>query len=303
MAAALALLGLVAAAAEPAPRLDEDRPVLTRREVAAMTPEALTRKLFGDMAGMLYPVPSRLPEAGQRLRRGWLESLEFLARPRRASRAGICETDALRVAFEPAWPRILAMPTPDRAKTAPKEAPAPATAGTGAPRSIIDDLPVQPRRITMSTRYFVHDVRLARRNEPPEEDAGPDLEAACASIDPREKPPIFASSDHDVGKGVELLSSLIDAARSGRLPAPAECRDHQGARLTEQRCRTMLGQLDVDALLAVDIIGKCADGRPELFCVRLDLRWETNLRFEMEPGKARPLRILLEPAPDLNEII
>ena len=303
MAAALALLGLAAVAAAPAPRPDDHGPVLRRSEVAAMTPETLTRKLLGDMAQILYLVPFRLPQPRDRLRLEWLGPLDFLTRPRRASRAGLCETDALRVTFEYAWPRIVAIPSDPVVSADRREALAPPGEGTTKPPLIVDDYPLQPRRITMSTRYFVHDRGMARRNEPPEEEARAELDAACAAIDPRDKPPIFAGFDHEAGQGVELLSALIDAARAGRLPPPAECSDRQGARLADEECLNQLRQLDVDALISVDTIAKCVPAMPERYCVRLGLRWDRVLNFEMAPGKQKPLRIHLAPEPSLEEVI
>ncbi|TFI57253.1 hypothetical protein E2493_16255 [Sphingomonas parva] len=269
-------------------------PTLTRREVQAMTPDALTGKLFGDMAGMLYPVPYAIPERRRSARRSWLTSLEFLTRPRATYRAGVCETDALRVEFVPAIVRVMPERSPaQRSPTHERTAPAPHDGAA--------DWPVEPRRITLRTRYFVQDAALARRDEPPGEGQSGALDVACAAIDPRERPPIFAGSEHEAASGVRLLSSLIDDNRR-RGTMPLECIDLSGARLGNEACRNAIRALDVDALIDVQTIAKCT-AEPDVYCVRLGLRWDRDLRFEMRQGIASPLRAVLRALPSVDEVI
>ncbi|HYI47367.1 MAG TPA: hypothetical protein VEX35_02780 [Allosphingosinicella sp.] len=263
-AAALLTLFL---AAQPAPA--REAPTLTREQVRTMSPEELTRRLFGDgaLAGLVFA--QRRFDSG---RRPWipLYSLTFLTRPRGTYRAGVCETDHLTVLFEP------------------------------RPYSLGEDPPVRPRRIQVSTSYFVRDLALARAERVPDETERVTHDLACAEIDPRSAGIIVADGEMQVTRALALVGDLIAAAGAGRSTAPLLCRDGEGRPAAEAECLAMLARLHADKIGYVQLIERCAEQDPGLYCQRIET-WEAGtdegyvIQFELRRGNPAPVRIIVEP--------
>lgn len=97
LAAALILFAAsgVAAAQQPRP--------LTRGDIRDLSDEQLSRRLFGDIGAIMFPI--RYPEPASEARMP-LQALQFMSRPRISHRAGICETDRVTVFFQLAPPLL-----------------------------------------------------------------------------------------------------------------------------------------------------------------------------------------------------
>ncbi len=268
VAALLALL-LAAQPAPVPPPAEAQR--LTRERVGAMSPEALTRRLFGDgaLAGLVYPLPRF-----DAMRRRWmpLHSLTFLTRPRATHRAGVCETDWLTVYFEP------------------------------RPFALGEDPPVRPRRVGVSTGYFVSDLASARADRVPEGGARWEQDAACAAVDPRQANLIVADDEMHVTGAMELVGDLIAAAGAGRTAAPLLCRDSEGRPVAEAACLAQLARLHADKIGYVQLLERCGEPGAGLYCQRIET-WEAGagadegyvILFELRRGNPAPVRIVVDP--------
>lgn len=263
---AAALLTLLLAA-QPAPAREAQ--TLTREQVLTMSPEELTRRLFGDgaLSGLVF-AQRRLDPGSRR----WmpLYSLTFLTRPRGTYRAGVCETDHLTILFEP------------------------------RPLSPGEDPPVRPRRIQVSTSYFVRDLALARADRVPDEAGRVEDDLACAEMDPRDADIIVADGEMQVTRALALVGDLIAAAGAGRTPAPLICRDSEGRPAAEAECLAMLSRLHADKIGYVQLVERCAEQDPRLYCERIET-WEAGtdegyvIQFELRRGDPAPVRIIVDP--------
>jgi len=263
---AAALLALLLAA-QPAPARETQ--TLTREQVRTMSPEELTRRLFGDgaLAGLVFA--QRRFDSG---RRRWmpLYSLTFLTRPRGTYRAGVCETDHLTILFEP------------------------------RPLSPGEDPPVRPRRIQVSTSYFVRDLALARADRVPDETGRVADDRACAEIDPRNADIIVADDEMQVTRALALIGDLIAAAGAGRTTAPLICSDGEGRPAAEAECLAMLARLHADKIGYVQLLERCGEPGAGLYCQRIET-WEAGtdegyvIQFELRRGNPAPVRIIVDP--------
>lgn len=231
--AALAVLVLAGGAALAA----RDAAPLTKNSVRAMAPDALTRRLFGEVAPIMLPVADRVRPGGrptQPLRR-----LTFLTVPHAANIEGMCQTQVVVVEFEPAGP--LAGP----------------------------DTPVRPRRIRSAPAYFVRDQARLRAAHAGEAEDERRVDMACAAIDPRRVHTISARNDYQVGPALRLMLDVAEAARAGRPLVPLDCSAimENGARLTEAQCLAEFARLGVDQVFS---IWPCDPPPGALVCHRLD---------------------------------
>jgi hypothetical protein len=271
MPAALAL-ALIAATAQPSPFPDEGG-TLTRAEVRTMSPEALTRRLFGDLARVMFPQPYYDPPRTGRLRSEPLHALSFLTRPYRTGLAGVCQTNMFFVGFEIAL---------------------------GA---LGEDPPVQPSRVQMFDHiYFVSDLALARGGEMTEDAAaGPD----CTRVDPRTVTIIAAGSEGIVVGAVQRFADLLDGARVGRVAAALDCRDQSGAVLSEAACLAMLAHYRAERIHVIGDLPGCGRNATDAYCERIETSLDDQAEhleivFETPHGDGPdivPSRIRVAPVP------
>jgi hypothetical protein len=209
--------------------------ILTKNQVRAMAPDAVTRRLFGGLSPLILPIPDR-GQPGVRPTRP-LRSLSFLTRPSSTNWDGICQSEMIGVEFEPAGP--------------------PAGADTR----------VRPRRFASETYYFVPDPARLRPERPPEdaEDEDPArrhgrwvarADAACTGVDPRRVQLINARQPYHLF-ALPLLLDLADDARAGRPTVPLDCSgvSPRGAPLGEAQCRARFAALRIGT---IDMAADCS---------------------------------------------
>ncbi|HEX8642592.1 MAG TPA: hypothetical protein VF702_01615 [Allosphingosinicella sp.] len=266
LAVASALGTGTAAARQPEP------PTITRAELRAMSDEEVGRRLFGDIGAIMHLI--RFAEPDETEARHPVRGLQFLSRPRGTYRIGICETDRVTVYFEPAR-------------------------GPGLPRDA-----ARPRRIQVSTNYFVRDVGLARQHRAPDNDrnAGEEhrLDSACAEIDPRGANIVIAANEQEVADAVVLLADLAAAVSAGRIAIPVDCSEMLGAVTSSADCLAHLERIEPGGSFSVQIIPGCYAGDPALFCRRIELFGGSERRallFEFRRGSLLPVRIALSIVP------
>ncbi|MEA3015381.1 MAG: hypothetical protein QOI38_103 [Sphingomonadales bacterium] len=257
--AATLLLALAAiGAAVPA----SAQPPLTHAEARRLPPDRLARRVFGDLARTLLPVPLAAPN-------GWggdvLRDMLFLTPAQYAGEAGLCATDQLVVRFEPVGPL------------------------DGA------DTPVRARRMELSTEYFVRDLGRIVAPVPAEDDEEEQRreERACAAADPRSFTRIRAQEGAIVVQGLRLASAVIRAAREGRALVPIACRldDSEREASLQPDCLADIAALRLDR---VNLIGDCYDPAvPGTPCFDLS-DWSTQLRIWVRPGSQEPVRAAIE---------
>jgi hypothetical protein len=256
------LLAATSAASQP------PRP-LTRAELRDLTDEQLSRRLFGDIGAIMYPIRYRGVASEPRMP---LQALQFMSRPRISHRVGICETDRVTVYFEPASPLL---------------------AADG----------VQPRRFELSTNYFVRDAALAREHRPPDLDGGRErwrLDRDCAEVDPRRTNLAIAGDAHDVATAVVLVSDLAAAARRGRLAIPAECRDRGDEAVPEAECKAELAGADPTESIAIQHNSGFYRNDPAVYCRRIEFFQRSEGRsflFEFPVASREPSRVTVTSVP------
>jgi hypothetical protein len=259
------ILLLLAAAA---PAISQQPRPLTQADLRDLSDEQLSRRLFGDIGAIMFPIRYRA-DAGEA--RTPIRALQFMSRPRVSHRAGICETDRVTVHFEL------------------------------APLPLVDG--VQPRRFELSTNYFVQDAALARQHRPPDLEDGRErfgLDSACAAVDPRQANISVAGDAHDVATAVVLVSDLAAAARSGRIAIPVECRERGGESVPEAECRAELARLDPSEPMYVQHIAGCYRSDPAVYCRRIEFFQRSEGRsflFEFPIAGREPARVTVESIP------
>jgi len=266
-----ALLALLLAAA-PAWAAPEPAPLNWAR-LRQMTPEAISRQLFGDLGQIMYLQPGQIP-ATDSFRRPFRD-LRFLSRPRASYRAGVCETDWVTVEFR--W----------------------------APGALGPDPAMRPRRIEVTTQFIVQNLAEARGGGPVVEEALARLETACAAIDPRDVQPIIATTAFDVTGTVAPLADLIEAARAGRALAPLECLGEDGEARGEAECLRELARLQPDKMFHAWLSAGCDRNETGLYCRNasvFDFGSAVEIRFEFRRGSAAPTRVFVKPALDTSSI-
>ena len=237
-------------------------------------PEEITRRLFGDMSRIMYPVYPR----GQRSSgsRGVM-ALHFYTRPYGAGLSGICQTDLVIVMFEMA-PGFLRR----------------------------DDPPVQPARIAMYDNiYFVGDLARAREGEV-------DHEPSCSNIDPRTVPHINASRSGEVTDAVQDFADLLDGARGGRAGVALDCHNLQGEPIDDRSCVALLARYRPERIHIIHNVPGCGRAATDSRCYRIETsldRPETpyddsterlEIVFEAprsDAGPTDPSRVRVRPAP------
>ena len=261
-----------------APALGADRPVpLTRESVRTMAPEELARRVFGELGHVMYALPFREPR-GSGASTMPLTALEFLTRPRRSYRAGLCETDSIMVGFE----RI--------------------------PYALGRDPAMRPYRFDVYKTHFVQDFGQAREGGPPVDSAADqELDRACAAIDPRGVHRIVASEPFSIVAGLDLLADLVEAAKAGRALAPLDCQDVDGKPVAESVCMANLARLDPRKLYLARSGESCERSDPDHHCrlVKIFDRGESvDILFELRRrGEQAPVRILVKPSFDESSLI
>lgn len=250
------VLPALALAGAPALAVQSPDP-LTWTQMRQMQPEALTRRLFGGLSQMLHPF-NPFPDAAG-MPGGPAGYLYFLSRPRGAQTGGMCESDLVTVMFE--------IPP-----------------GSSGPEA-----PLRPRSLRVSTLHFVRDLALTRRSGPPSSGNDPQLDAACAELDPRDFPLMAVPS---APSSVRAVADLLEGARAGHSIAPIDCSAvrRDGSPITENDCLRELA-----ALRAEDIERdqNCGTG-PELWdhCLMVVLPpLEIEFDFRGQSGALARVRV------------
>ncbi|HEX8525391.1 hypothetical protein [Allosphingosinicella sp.] len=245
---------------------------LTRAQVRDLSDEELSRRLFGDIGQIMFPL--RFGERRGPVSSMPLQALQFLSRPRGTYRVGICETDRVTVYFE------------------------------RAVFSAGDDPAVVPRRFEVTTNYFVRDLPLALEERSPDTDDGEErirLDRECAQIDPREANIVIARNDSEVATAVVMIASLAAAAREGRTPAATECRDRSGEPMDSAACLQELARMDARSSMAVWFNPACARADAAVYCRQIEFIGASESRqvlFELRRGSREPVRVIVETVPE-----
>ena len=233
---------------------------LTRNSARAMTPETLSRRLFGDVSEILFPILYS-GRAVDRLELP-LQRLDFLSRPYATEEAGICGTTQVTVTFE----------SVGRLRGA---------------RTL-----VRPRHIFSEPNYFLIDRPRVLRSEPVTDAERPQLNTLCAAQDPRTLPFFNAPSFSDAAQAARLLAELVDAAQSARANAPLNCSAMSAADhvpISGIQCLQDIAHLDPTKIWRVT---QCVSPRN---CLRVIVDTGIAVSFELQPGERAPARITLEP--------
>ena len=263
--ASLLIGGCAAEASGPKP--------LTRDWLRSTPPEKIATDLFGELGRSLFLVPGQIPGADDRLPLP-VRSLSFQMRPRASYRAGLCETDWIRVELEP------------------------------VPVTLALEDGVRPRRLTVLTNYIVQNLAKVREGGP-SVDEMPELERACAAIDPTGTPSIVAGSAFDITGTVPLVADLVEAARNGRSTAPLQCEGDEGA-MPEVECLRMLAAVRPEAIATATLDAGCGRKATDVYC-RTARTWhrdrELSIAFEMQRGGRVPVRVGVRMLPDERAVI
>jgi len=228
MAALLAaLLALSPAAAQAQPEGS-----FTRQQIRAMTPEQISRRLFGDLGQIMFMLPDQTSDAAFAVGRS-LDSLFFMARPRRTERIGICATDTVVVGFE----RV-----------------------PGA-RPEQNDPPMRPLRLQSSTSYYIQDAALALEARAPAPAEQEPMQAACAAVDPRTVRPVYATAggEETVASAFKLLSAVVAGARAGNPAYMVDCRGRGAVVLPQENCLPHLVRISPENVSNVYYPEACRD--------------------------------------------
>ena len=241
--------GLAARAPEP----------LTRASVNAMAPETLSRRLFGELSGIMY----RIPRFGHTVDRPDepLQWLHFLTRPYTTEDGGVCGTTHLTVYFEALGE------------------------GRGA-RTV-----VRPWRIFTEQNFFLLNHARLRSAEPIADAERPRLERACAAQDPRNTRWFTAPDSSEVAEAARLFANLVEAARRGRSTAPLDCTplaSFGNPPVDEAACLQRIAHLDPTGLWEVR-----GCGRP--LCISAVVDGGHIISFDFRLGEEPPIRITVEP--------
>jgi hypothetical protein len=153
----------------------QEREPLTKISSREMTPEQLTRRLFGELAETLLPVERRARRT-RPVRR--LFSLNFYTQPI-AAQEGLCRTQRLTVHFD-------------------------SIDGSNSPKT-----PVRPSGMTSETFYLVHEPRVFSGGEV-SEDQMRLSERICPRKDPRSLNLIQANDDNDVAQALTRLAAIAE---------------------------------------------------------------------------------------------
>lgn len=253
----------------------QERPPLTWERLRDTPPQQITRELFGEFGEGLYLLPGQIPTRLGRFNLP-LRYLRFQSRPRASYRAGLCETDWISVELEPVPPTL------ERLEPG-----------------------VRPRRLSLLTNYIIQDLAKVRVGGP-SVDEMPDLERACAAIDPRETPTIVAETAFDITGTLPLLADLIEAARKGRTTAPLTCQGDAGD-MPQAECLRLLAALKPEAITTADLQNGCGRKDTEVSCYTAGA-WhdgrDIRIAFEIRRGGGgKPALISLTVDPDLSAII
>jgi hypothetical protein len=238
-------------AREPAP--------LTRTSVLAMAPDALSRRLFGDLSGIMFRIPGfgRLRDRPDQP----LQWLHFLTRPYTTEDGGVCGTTHLTVYFHPVGARR-------GARTA-----------------------VRPWRIFTEQNFFLLDHARLRSREAITDAERPRLEEACAAQDPRRTRWFTAPSSSEVAEAARRFADLVEAARHGRSTAPLDCTPlgtNGNPRVSETECIQSIAHMDPLKIWEVRACDRA-------FCVRAVVGDGYIISFDLNRAEAAPVRITVEP--------
>ena len=237
------------------------QPPLTREEARRLPPERLARRVLGDLARILLPMP--IPARDRWRGDDVLRELSFLTPPRFGGEGGLCETDHLRVRFEPVGP-LEGVATPVRA-----------------------------RFMELTPQYFIRDLARIDAGGPVEEEEQRREDRACAAVDPRTVTRIDAAGGNTAARGLRRASAFVRAARAGRALAPIACRldDADREASLQPDC---LAEVAGFRLERVRQISECNDPDvPDAWCLDVS-DWSTQLRVWVRPGSQEPVRAAVE---------
>jgi|GEM_PF-3450485 len=253
----LLLLALLSGGCAGAASLE---PPLTKHSARAMDPEALNRRVLGEVGRNFLPVDRRATGGPPPTRA--LDVLHFVAPARTADQPGLCFSDHAVVEFEPVGELA------------------------GA------DTPVRPARIFVHQDYFVRDAALMARSDPRRpmgsEDFWRSEAQACAAADPR-RAKLFHSAA-DPRTAALLLGHALRAvgeARREQLPQGASCENSSDAEddAPAPECVARLARSDV---AAIDAIEECLRGEFEqVTCYNL-VRGIEAIEIRLDPTNGAP---------------
>jgi hypothetical protein len=221
-------------AAMPGATAAQDAAPITKAEARAMTPQALTRRLFGDASRFMVPFDNErtlLPTSTSPLRR-----LSFLTTPLPDFIPGLCGTQRVDLYFEQVG------------------------------QSSSAETQVRPAGMEVSQLHLIRN--LSRIGERPAYGQRPSQQdmAECAAVDPLRAHLFRASSSYTVPGTIARLRALIEAARAGRDIAPIACESFA------QPCHAALAGLRPEEFDAVDACGdQCEEVQFEHLLIRLTL--------------------------------
>ena len=169
-------LSLALAAAQPA-----EPGTISRMELSRMTPEAVARRLFGDLAAVIAPLDFESWQPPDRP----LRSLTLRTRGVSSARYGICRSNRIYVSFTIAGPN------------------------RGA------DTRVRPRSISTTDQFFILETQAQQEGGPASWAAYDQADTACRAADLRQVRLIYAPHEFDLGDALRTLGRVTAAARVG----------------------------------------------------------------------------------------
>jgi hypothetical protein len=219
LALLLAFLWTAAAAAQsPVPGS------ISKEEVRALSPEALTRRLFGETGRMLIPFHNGRHLAS----RDTLRRLGFLSVPTWDGVPGVCATQYLHLYFRTVTPDYSGMPS---------EMDSPSRR-------------VLPHRLGMDVFYIIREPEASERNHPHL------LPIACPSVDPRQARRIVTDSPELIRSTVLELRPVFEAISARRSMLPVTCAWNILHR-SEAECRAALSELAAGRPERLDEVHAC----------------------------------------------
>lgn len=244
------------AAQEPAP--------ITRIEAREMRPDALARRLFGDMAQIL--IPYRNAEHLNDAANEPLGQLTYLTGSRMTNVTGVCSSQLIALRFGLVDPQLSGLPSPMPTRNS----------------------RTRPAGIDVTTFYFVIDPApdLRYRTQQPRPTALAPVD--CYGSDPRRVRHITADSPEAVRNALLDLLPAVEAARAGSALVPLVCGGlsrPDGPAMTEADCVTALARLEPGQLIEVE---GCYD-----YCVELTFP-ERRIRIRRQAHMTLPRQIEIE---------